>query len=415
MKKLFYQKMLSLPLFMTACSNFKNMIGGVAIIFAILTVTEAGAQTRKKNTTASRKVTTTTTTQKAVTKKPVVNTIAIYTNTHAKAYSIGNKYIYYVEDNNNNAVIGINRITGERETIVPGIAGIYEGARMQIKEVHASGDQLFLVAMDRKKEYYVYLFDGKSFETSTYLKDWGYIIKCSNKAAFIINQKETYELWDTKTMEKVASYGLPKGLSDWYQHPKVYISSDNTIWFTGSDWNHSYGASLKRIDTKGSRTEYDLSKEPYSVKNDLNGSFGQIYLVGDSIYVPYARRVYRMNALHPGQWEEYAKVPVNENKKFELVWADSKGNFLTKGSAFADYNIEYYRAEALDSPKALGRDSFKSGLPEDFSTWSYQSVYPGNCLVDSSDNFIMRGDNTIYIFNPNGIVGYSKAIGKIIK
>ena len=160
-----------------------EFIKGFAMLLALLTITEVCAQTRRKSTTTTKKSATTATT-KTVAKSNTIKTIACFTGTNVKSYAIGNKYIYYVENNNNNAIIGINRQTGERETIVPGIAGIYEGARMRIQEVHASGDKLFLIAIDRKKEYHVYLYDGKSFETSTYLKDWGYIIKCSNKAAW---------------------------------------------------------------------------------------------------------------------------------------------------------------------------------------------------------------------------------------
>jgi hypothetical protein len=391
---------------------------GFAMLLALLTVTEVCAQTRRKTTTTTRKATTTTTTTaKTAAKSNVIKTIACYTGAEVKSYAIGNKYIYYVENNNNNAIIGINRQTGERETIIPGIAGIYEGARMRIQEVHASGDKLFLIAIDRKKEYHVYLYDGKSFESSTYLKDWGYIIKCSNKAAFIIDQAETFELWDTETMKKIANYGKLQILSPWYDNPNVYIASDNAVWYTGSNRNTIRGSKLNRLETNGKVTNYDLSKESYLVQNDYNSVFGQIFQSGDTIYAPYSRRVYRMNMLSPGKWEEYAKIPVNEYKTFDRVWVDSKGNFLTKGESYADYNIEYYRADALDSPKAMGKSAFKTGFPYDLSTWGHQEIYPSLYLirVDDKDNFILRGDATIYIYNPNGIVGYTKAIGKIIK
>lgn len=392
--------------------HFRNLIGGVAIILAMLNVTEAGAQTRKRNTTTARRTTTTATAQKPVTKKPVVNTIACY-ETKAKSVAMGNNYIYYLEPGENNAVIGINRETGEKETIIGGIAGIYEGARPRIYKVFASGDKLFFYIYTKDDFDKVYMYDGKSVESSPRLNSWGRIITTTSNRAVIVSTNYQYELWDTENMKRIANYGgkqyeKAKDMPSWESRdPLFIIASDDAVW---RDVNYE----AVRIEKDGKRTRFGTEKEAYMLANGIKG-FDHMSSNGDSLYVSVKRRLYRMNMLSPGQWEEYAKIPVNENKSFFRSYADSKGNVMTRGNGSAKYNIEYYAVDALDTPKALGGDNFPSGL----DVWDRTAIWWSLCpqiMVDDKDNFIFLNDaGVLYIYNPNGVVGYSKAIGTIIK
>ena len=122
----------------------------MAAVLAMLIASLSSAQVRRKTTTTARKSSPSTRVKKTVTKKDVVKTIACY-ETKAKSIAMGNKYIYYLEPGENNAVIGINRETGEKETIIPGIAGIYEGARPRIYKVFARGNRLF---------FYIYMTES---------------------------------------------------------------------------------------------------------------------------------------------------------------------------------------------------------------------------------------------------------------
>lgn len=397
--------------------HFRSIIRGVVIIFAMLIASESSAQIRRKTTTTTRKPNPSTKVQKLVVKKDVVKTIACY-ETKAKSIAMGNKYIYYLEPSENNAVIGINRETGEKETIIQGIAGIYEGARSRIYKIFASGDKLFFYIYTKDDFDKVYLYDGKSVDTSTRLDTWGRIVETTSKRAVIVSTEYQYELWDTENMKRIANYGgkkweKAKHMPEWYDNDASFIiASDDAIWRDGSDM---YGYGIFRFDKDGKYRVFGLSKEEYVVKNNLNSSLGHMKASGDILYVCKNRRVYRMNMVTQSSWEEYAKIPVNENKTFFRIYPDSKGNFMTRGESSASYNIEYYKANALDAPKALGSNNFSSGL----DVWDRTAIWWSLCpqiMVDDKDNFIFLNDaGILYIYNPNGVVGYNKAIGQIIK
>ncbi len=388
----------------------------MAAVLAMLIASLSSAQVRRKTTTTARKSSPSTRVKKTVTKKDVVKTIACY-ETKAKSIAMGNKYIYYLEPGENNAVIGINRETGEKETIIPGIAGIYEGARPRIYKVFASGNRLFFYIYTKDDFDKVYLYDGKSVETSSRLDSWGKIVETTDKRAVIVSTEYQYELWDTENMRRIANYGgkkweKAKHMPEWYDNPYFIIAPDDAIWRDGSDM---YGYGLFRFDKDGKYRAFGLSKEEYVVKNNLNSSLGHMKASGDFLYICKNRRVYRMNMVTQSPWEEYAKIPVNENKTFHRIYPDSKGNFMTRGESSASYNIEYYKANALDAPIALGESNFKSGL----DVWDRTAIWWSLCpqiMVDSYDNFLFFNDEgVLYVYNPNGVVGYTKAIGQVIK
>ena len=109
----------------------------LSIILLICSTIQTSAQVRKN--TKARPVKSVSIPQKnntqdsKATSQPVKK-IAIYSKTYSKGGSIfvGKKKIYYVEvENKNNAVKSIDCQTGAVETVIPGIAGIYEGAILE--------------------------------------------------------------------------------------------------------------------------------------------------------------------------------------------------------------------------------------------------------------------------------------------
>jgi len=289
--------------------SYKFFLGSVAFLMAMLTMTEANAQVRRTKTTRRSTVRTNTTPQKSIAKKQLVKTIACI-ETKADAIAMGNKYVYYLEKGENNAVIGINRQTGEKETIIPGIAGIYEDARPRIYKIFASGDKLFFYIYTRDDFDKVYMYDGKSIESSPRLTTWGRIIETTANRAVIVSTNYQYELWDTENMKMIVNYGgkqyeKGKDLPAWEdRNPNFIISSDDAVWREGSK---EHMRDICRIGKDGQHSYYNLEKEEYMAKNELRG-YDHMTLTGDTLYVSAARRLYRMSIFTPGKWEEYAVV-----------------------------------------------------------------------------------------------------------
>ena len=149
------------------------------------------------------------------------------------------------------------------------------------------------------------------------------------------------------------------------------------------------------------------------MKNKVN-EINHVAKKGDSLYVSAKRRIYLMNMLQPGKWVEYAKVPLTEDNYFKTFVPDSKGNLLTSGDSFYNKSnscIEYYAVGAFDTPKPMG-NYIKTGLTE----WGYTEISVEGAMTDDSDNFLKLEDSCrLYIYNPNGVKGYAKARGKIVK
>lgn len=386
---------------------------------------ETMAQQKKK---APIRRTTTARTTTAKVSKPIVKTIAAY-KTNVRGLDIGittgdiaidNKYIYYVEAGENNSVIGINQETGLVETIIPGIAGIYEGARPEIRRVSVSSGKLFLRTYTRKDGRKFWLYDGKSLETSQQLPTWRAILKMTQNRALICSTKDQVELWDTQNMKKIVSFdfnfwysiGMPSlnsYLDTDKDNPALAIASDDAIWSIKNEYPD--GDVIRRLDKNGHKSTFQINKEDYVINNALNNNFSYIFYKGDFLYACKERRVYRMNMLSPGKWEEYAKIPANENKTFEVAVPDSKGNLFTWGKTSFDYNIEYYKANNLNTPTALGSYNLPTGLD------NLTKIWLSNCRVwsDNNDNFVIYVGKVIYIYNPNGVVGYTKNIGKVME
>lgn len=387
----------------------KNIIIAIAAM-TLLTATpqQAEAQTRKRTTTAKNAVrrtqtaVTSRTNNTASTPKATINTIAAYYFKPKKVY-VGKDYIFYLEDGKNNAVMGIDQNTGETVTFVPGIANVYEEARPAYNDLQAGGNYLFCgLGYDNNSEYHVY--DVATKELKTVMKDWMNIDAINDRHALVWTKKGHKELWDITQLKRITAFPRDVNWGSSFKQ-KFYIASDGAIWFQFQGIN--------RIDKSGRATVYSLANEAYMVKNNVK-EINHVAKHGDSLYVSAKRRIYLMNMLQPGKWEEYAKVPLTEDNFFNTFVPDSKGNLLTSGDSFHNRSnncIEYYRVGAFDTPKPMGY-YITTGLTE----WGYKEIGIGGMLTDKNDNYIKLEDSCrLFIYNPNGVKGYAKAKGKVVK
>lgn len=367
---------------------------------------QAFAQNRKRTTTTRRIVNRSpavTIPQKTVkTATPLVKTIAAY-SFKPKNVFVGKNYIFYIEDSRNNAVMGIDQATGEVVEFVQGIATVYEEVRPTYSYIQAGGNYLFCgYGTDSRSVYHVY--DITTKKLIKVIEDWLNIDAINDKYALIWPKRGSKELWDMTELKRITTYSNDiKWGSDYKQ--KFFLASDGAVWFK---WGEVY-----RVAQNGKVSMYDLSKEEYVIKNNVK-NIGYTTKKGDSLYVAAHRRIYRMNMLEPGRWTEYAKVPLSEDNTFNTFLPDSRGNLLTSGDTFynkTDRCVERYVVGNFDNPVPMGH-YIDTGLTD----WGYKSIGIGGALTDNQDNVIVLIDsNKLFIYNPDGVVGYTKAIGKIVK
>ena len=373
--------------------------------------------------------------KKKVTRKPVKTTVvkpvakvnkncAIYSwGKDIRSVQVTKDYIYYVETNDNNAVMAIDRKTGDLKTIIPGIAGIYEGARPRIYSILVCGDKLFFQfsASGISSECGgVYLYDGKSVETSHSLyasKQGTMYVGSDNYLLTYDCETENVTIWDVKklkSVKQVRGYNYEYDLDGTTPNKQNegFMILDGTIWSKSSD-----GA--KRCPITGKVSYYNINKEPYVVQETQRGTYGGTYLhiekiqqAGDYIYASCKRRIYRMNLLTPGKWEEYAKMPPTINNTFDWFCADANGNLLTRGNSNDNNNTLYWKVGSFDSPQPIGKD-----IETGFTDWGYTRIWENlnKNFMDADGNLISHSGSNIYIYNPNGVVGYTNVVGKIVK
>lgn len=347
----------------------------------------------------------------------------IYANLKASSVFVDDDYIVYVEKNDNNAVIGIDCQTGEKKTLIPGIAGVYEGARPRIKKAHKAGQRLFFTLENQEGGY---IWDGKSVQTSSPMTlatdlyvttDHHALFRSSRR----VDGKLAYDLWDLKQDKHLVSFAYNElgGNGDLY-NTTVFIDAKGNLWTdypkiveNGANTYTYYG--IKRLTPEGRWDFYDLGTQSYVAENKVTP--GRVFQKGDYIYRAAGRRIYRINTMSPTPaWEEYAKIPASQNSNFEKFAIDSKGNMFTNAKKLlegVDYNNQYWRAGTFDRPQTLGNE-IQTGA----SQYIYKRLDPGQCSmrVDALDNFVfLDSDGTdLYIYNPNGVVGYTKVKSMII-
>lgn len=364
-------------------------------------------KTVKRSNNVQRK-TTSASNPKAQIAAPVKTIAIIDIKTGIKSFCVTDDAIYYLEKGNNNAVMSIDRKTGEISTVIPGIANVYEGARPCIRKIFVCGNRLILeCGKNSFTDDGIYVYDGQDVKSSLKLSNNGLFV-VGNDKYFLTDNPDLREIsyWsveDLKLIKKVEG-GNAKG---WFT--PEFIASDGSVWATT-------GLDAECFTLSGTRRDYSLEKEDYvlqvrngSAQGGLNGCKVQ---KGDYLYVSCGRRVYRMNMLSPGKWEEYAKTPPTINNRFEWFCPDSKGNLYTQGVSTGDYNTQYWKVGEFDSPKSLGRD-LMTGLTK----WGYTKIWLTlhKNVTDKDGNLISVGDKEFWIYNPNGVIGYTKAVGKVIE
>ena len=337
----------------------------------------------------------------------------------ATAWFVDKDYIYYVEDKSNNAVKRIDRKTGNLTDFISGIDGIYEGARLPIADINICGGKVLLTlkksgAMENNG---VLIYNNSSVKTSPYI----------NKVSSVLYSCDNYLVTKDKE-DGYANYSIswrnPKNLQiiskiNYYdeQGDMVLFYGNKTVWAPdGCAWYIS-GLHLYRLMVNGKKTYWDLSKQSYVaeyLQNQSSLEIKDICTQGDYLYMACGRRIYRINMVNPNGISEYAKMPANIDNTFEWVRIAPNGDMLTQGNSLygsrKSYNTQFWKSGDFDNPLPLGgllRSGFdKYGFSE---IWVSQNP---NC-IDSDGNLVVFG-TSVYIYNPNGVVGYTNAVGKIL-
>ena len=352
-------------------------------------------------------------TRKRVAKKPASLKATKY---EVKAHSafVGKDYIYYVEDNDNNAVMGINRKTGLSEVIIPGIANVYEGRRPTITRCMECDGRLVLETKRNFKADGVYVYDGQSLSSSKKIAESKELLDCSDKYLLV------------RCSNDFDKYGLVLDVNlnvkyKWDQNVvrmSYFVADDGTIW----NWNAN-GLNYRELTQMAGKNlyQYDLMRVPYVAQayaeDEYDTKIECAQLVGDYIYVAIARRLLRRDFVSAdSKWEEVLKVPATENNKFRRFVVDPRGNILTQGNSNQQYNTQFWPAGAYDSPKNLGEYFSSPGTTynEEKIWWSQLQAIPdadGNVVLYDKGNQV----SAIYIYNPNDIVGFTETKGKIVK
>lgn len=388
----------------------------ILLILSVFSI-NGNAQTRKKKVT--KKPTQT------IVAKPTVKQInkkcAIYSwKKDVRSVQVTKDYIYYVEANENNAVMAIDRKTGDLKTIIPGIAGIYEGARPRISQIKICGERVFFQLVNphglSNECGGVYVYDGKSVETSPCLS--------SKKTGTIIVGNDNYLLtddcdessitfWDVKTLKPAKRIYNAYNVDGWIKpdnYNQGFIAANGSVWCKYRE-DHASCFALN-----GKSTDYDITKEPYVFQENQKSSslisINQFIQAGDYLYVSCKRRIYRMNLISPGKWEEYAKMPPTIDNRFEWFCPDAEGNLLTRGVSSDNNNTLYWKVGSFDSPQPIGKD-----IETGFNDWGYTKIWENlnKNFMDADGNLISHNGSNIYIYNPNGVVGYTNVVGKIVK
>ena len=314
---------------------------------------------------------------------------------------ITEKYIYYIENTPNNAVIGIDRATGAKMTIIPGIAGIYEGARERFTSIKGNDQLLYL-----KTSSMLWAYIPGQEKPWANLGEYVEVESISPNCMYVLFRKrdESYALYSFAAEKEILKFN-----SSFLMPSQVFIASNGSIWHEGG--NNLGHIGVKRIDTKGQIKFYDMWDYDYIVWARKNGgaNFTQLKQKGDSLYIACGRRIYQVDMLSDGVIEEYAKVPPTENNSFYRFGIDSKGNILSKG----DYST-WYQAGRFDTPINLGKN-----VPTGLRTFDFTEIWLDLCGIrtDVDDNFIICDYNggKLYVYNPNGVKGFTQTRGKVTR
>ena len=386
----------------------------ISILAAILFFSGVQQVDAQKRRTTTRKTTTVrkTTTQKQTTStERLIKEVAFY-DVKAKDFCVDANYIYYLEGMPNNAVMKIDRKTGEVSTVIPGIANVYEGRRAVINFIDVAGGK-FIFQYGGYPGSVGIVVDGK-YQGS---KDWEKVVRTKGNYMLIMCHNSGTELYNVKDMTSINVQGIPdSGGSDRLGEIRLELDDNGCVWFPYES-GEKFG--VVRLTPTGKTTFYDLSTQAYVVSEKItiygpNKPINWFTSAGAYLYASCKRRIYRLNMLNPTSWEEYAKIPPTLDSGFYQFWPDFNGNILNndKSSRKAYW---FYRVGAFDIPWSLGDwGNIVSGM----SKWGWEKIYPslGKVRVDQDNNYIIsQSGESICILNPTGVVGYDKARGKVYK
>lgn len=348
--------------------------------------------------------------------------------------ALADSVIYILESDESNAVLAIDNQTGRVSTVIPGIKGIYEGARPRIHNIWYADGKLILLTRKRGNEvgtftYSMRIWDGQSVTTSKSFaaamdivahngKYVLYYIEVPDKddASWTTNY---YVLYDLEAMKGIIRFPVEKGFG-MMEH--CQMDANGTCWGVnnGSVW---------QVTKEGKSKYFKLFNQPYFVALKENEGYTpnsleehQMTLQGDYIYVAVKRRIFRMNVTEPGTWEEYLKVPPTQAEDFYKVGALPDGSLVTFSEVSKDYAMQFFEVRAFDSPVALGEHpSLPDGMlkSELYVQWCRMHTDAlGNIIVleDWAEGKGGVHENCdLWILNPKGVQGFSNAVGKIMK
>lgn len=372
------------------------------IMFGVAMPTMAQKRKTIKSSTIKRN---TTSVAKPKANTAPVKTIAVYDiKAGVRSFSVTENAIYYLEKGDNNAVMSIDRKTGQFSIIIPGIANVYENARPRIRKIFMYGNRFILeCGEDSFRDRGIYVYNGHDIESSMKLSNSGSVVAGNDKYLIIDNGDiRALQYW---RLDDMKPFKTEKGNTEGWFTPR-FIGSDGSVWST-------WGLTAECRTLSGSRFEYSLEKEPYIMQaKNYTVLTGRGTQIGDYLYVNLNRRIYRIRLVTLSKWEEYAKVPLTIDNRFAWFCPDINGNLYTQGVSNEANNTQYWRVGEFSSPKSLGRD-LMTGLKK----WDYEKIWLSlsKNTTDADGNLLSIRDKRIYIYNPNGVIGYANAIGGIFE
>lgn len=348
--------------------------------------------------------------------------------------AIGDSAIYILEDGENNAVLAIDNQTGQVSTVIPGIKGVYEGARPRIHNIWYAGGKLILLTRKGGGEVgastsNMRVWDGQSVTTSkSFAAAMNIVAHNGHYILYYIEipdepgsswTTDYYVLYDMDAMKAVLRFPVEKGYG-LMEH--CQMDANGTCW--GVD-----GGSVWQVSKEGKSKYFKLFNQPYfealkeasgDIPNPLQAH--QLTLQGDWLYVAVKRRIFRMNVNAPGTWEEYLKVPPTQAEDFYKVGALPDGSLVTFSDVSKDYSIQFFEAGAFDSPVALGEHpSLPDGMlkSELYVQWCRMHTDALGNIVVLEDWAEGKGGThescDLWILNPKGVQGFRNAVGKLMK
>ncbi len=310
-------------------------------------------------------------------------------------------WLYMLEsgkyDSDNNGVIRVNKATGEGEVVIEGQAGIYEGRRDIITDIAVTdNDQLFFICGDYFKDSQkLYLWDGNSVKTSRIMCK-AYEVKASPGGRYVVcrSDNHTAYIYDGITLEKV---GTGSSLDLKYTE----IDDSGALW----DWNdRTYtplGGKKKTINTNFE--EISSGFDGY-----LSHRFKIFLAHGNNAYARYGRRIYVYKENNPDVFTEYAKVPRTSDWIFVDFVVTPSGDILTTN--IYEHLVEY-REGQFDTPIDYGFDGIQTDIYSIPDSPHRDVIRFAPDFVDRNGNYII-GKGAVYIYNPSGIKGYTKGLGR---